>query len=117
MILLGCDKIHMHWYQTLLYLFSLFLLGVDDLASCTVKDDDFRAYDPKVGTHGQQLHPWASMALSVIVSLSRLATAVASARAGVTGLLRPTRAAGITELLGLLAIRAASTAVGIASHL
>ena len=40
-----------------MYLFFLFLLPIDDMASFPVEDYYGCAKDPKVRMHGQQLHP------------------------------------------------------------
>jgi len=51
-----------------MYLFSLFLLPIDDMASFPVEDYYGCAKDPKVRMHGQQLHPrWVPGAVSLLM--------------------------------------------------
>ena len=52
-----------------MYLFSLFLLPIDDMASFPVVDYYGCAKDPKVRMHGQQLHPGSTMAHGAVLTL------------------------------------------------
>ena len=102
-----------------MYLFScLLLVPVDDLASFPVEDDDFRADDPKIGTHGQQLHPGSAMALVIALGfvilpgLARIlgvVTIAAVAMVPVALVLMVAIATVAVSLIGLVATAVAAT--------
>lgn len=71
-----------------MYLFSLFLLPIDDMASFPVEDYYGCAKDPKVRMHGQQLHPRSVLgAVSLLMSRPRKVHEAAAAL-GAAGLMR-----------------------------